>query len=76
MSADAAQPSGRSIDQQDLVRKANRQDLRFAILGFLVLMLAMATLLALVLDFMLDGVPRIRTFRRAGRNRRESCRHG
>jgi phosphate transport system permease protein len=59
MSADAAQPSGRSIDQQDLVRKANRQDLRFAILGFLVLMLAMATLLALVLDFMLDGVPRI-----------------
>ena len=59
MSADIAESSGRSIDEQNLVRKANRQDLRFAVLGFLVLMLAMATLLALVLDFMIDGVPRI-----------------
>jgi phosphate transport system permease protein len=59
MSADAAQSSVRSIDEQNLVRKAKRQDLRFAVLGFVVLMLAMATLLALVLDFMIDGVPRI-----------------
>jgi phosphate transport system permease protein len=59
MSADPAESSGRSIDEQNLVRKANRQDLRFAVLGFVVLMVAMASLLALVLDFMVDGVPRI-----------------
>jgi phosphate transport system permease protein len=59
MSADVAQFSGQSIDEQSLVRKANRQDLRFAVLGFLVLVLAMATLLALILDFMIDGIPRI-----------------
>ena len=42
-----------------LVNKANRQDLRFAIIGFVVLVVAMITLLALVVDFMIDGVPRI-----------------
>jgi phosphate transport system permease protein len=47
------------IDEQCLVRKANRQDLRFAVIGFVVLLFAMATLLALVLDFVIDGVPRI-----------------
>jgi phosphate transport system permease protein len=59
MGADVAQASGQGIDEQSLVRKANRQDLRFAVLGFLVLVLAMATLLALILDFMIDGIPRI-----------------
>jgi phosphate transport system permease protein len=47
------------IDEQALVTKANRQDVRFAVLGFVVLVAAMITLLALVFDFMVDGVPRI-----------------
>ena len=52
--------SGRlKIDEHALVTKANRQDLRFAILGFVVLVVAMVTLLALVFDFVADGVPRI-----------------
>ncbi|MEX2034233.1 MAG: phosphate ABC transporter permease PstA [Xanthobacteraceae bacterium] len=59
MSTDAANPDTGRIDEQALVTKANRQDLRFAILGFVVLVVAMVTLLALVLDFMIDGVPRI-----------------
>jgi phosphate transport system permease protein len=57
MSTDIAD-TGR-IDERTLVAKANRQDLRFAIVGFVVLVAAMVTLLALVLDFMIDGVPRI-----------------
>ena len=51
--------TGRKIDEQALVNKANRQDLRFAITGFVVLVVAMTALLALVVDFMIDGVPRI-----------------
>jgi phosphate transport system permease protein len=47
------------IDEQSLVTKANRQDLRFAILGFVVLVVAMTTLMALIFDFVVDGVPRI-----------------
>jgi phosphate transport system permease protein len=47
------------IDGPALVKKAKRQDLRFAIVGFVVLVLAMITLLALVADFMIDGIPRI-----------------
>jgi phosphate transport system permease protein len=57
MSTDLAD-TGR-IDEQALVVKANRQDLRFAILGFVVLVTALVTLMALVFDFMIDGVPRI-----------------
>jgi phosphate transport system permease protein len=57
MSTDVAD-TGR-IDEEALVSKANRQDLRFAILGFVVLVAAMVTLLALVFDFMIDGIPRI-----------------
>ena len=51
--------TGGKIDEQALVNKANRQDLRFAITGFIVLIVAMTALLALVVDFMIDGVPRI-----------------
>jgi phosphate transport system permease protein len=47
------------IDAQVLVSRANRQDLRFALLGFAVLVIAMITLLALICDFLIDGVPRI-----------------
>ena len=51
--------TGEKIDEQVLVDKANRQDLRFAITGFVVLVIAMISLIALVVDFMIDGVPRI-----------------
>ena len=47
------------IDELSLVNKANRQDLRFAVIGLVVLVLTMVMLLALVFDFMIDGVPRI-----------------
>jgi phosphate transport system permease protein len=48
-----------AIDEQAIVRKANRQDLRFAVVGLVVLIMAMITLMALVVDFMIDGIPRI-----------------
>jgi phosphate transport system permease protein len=48
-----------AIDQQSLVSKANRQDLRFAVIGFAVLVIVMILLLALIADFMIDGVPRL-----------------
>jgi phosphate transport system permease protein len=47
------------VDEKALVGRANRQDRRFALIGFGVLVLAMATLMALVIDFMIDGVPRL-----------------
>jgi phosphate transport system permease protein len=47
------------IDEVALVARAQRQDLRFAIVGFSVLILTMAILLALIADLMIDGVPRI-----------------
>ncbi len=59
MSTETVNPVTGKIDEQALVTKANRQDLRFAIIGFVVLVVVMATLFALVLDFMIDGVPRI-----------------
>jgi phosphate transport system permease protein len=57
MSAEAAKRD--KLDEQRLVEKANRQDLRFAVGGLLVLVIAMVTLLALVLNFVVDGVPRL-----------------
>ena len=47
------------IKDEELVNKANRQDLRFAIIGFVVMLLTMTALLAMIIDFMIDGVPRI-----------------
>jgi phosphate transport system permease protein len=58
MSTEAAKRK-KKIDEHGLVEKANRQDLRFAVVGFLVLVIAMVTLLALVVDFVIDGVPRL-----------------
>jgi phosphate transport system permease protein len=58
MSIDAHPGTG-SVDEQGLVAKAKRQDLRFAVIGFVVLVVAMVTLIALILDFVIDGVPRI-----------------
>jgi phosphate transport system permease protein len=59
MSTEVSKSSVEGIDEQRLVRKANRQDLRFAVTGFLVLVITMVALLALIVDFMIDGVPRI-----------------
>ena len=47
------------LDPRTIVATGKRQDLRFAVIGFLVLAVAMAALLALVADFVVDGVPRI-----------------
>jgi phosphate transport system permease protein len=47
------------LDDVSIAAKAKRQDLRFAIVGFLVLVAGMAALLALVADFVIDGIPRL-----------------
>jgi phosphate transport system permease protein len=47
------------IDERALVRKAKRSDSRFKIIGLAVLVLTMLVLLTLILDFMVDGLPRI-----------------
>lgn len=49
----------KAIDELRLIRRAKRQDFRFAVVGFCVLVMVMAMLLALIADFMVDGVPRI-----------------
>jgi phosphate transport system permease protein len=59
MSTEVQQRALANIDEQRLVKKANRQDLRFGIIGLAVLILAMGALLALIADFVVDGVPRI-----------------
>ena len=55
MSNEAAQ----RIPDEVLVVQANRKDLRFAIIGIVVLMVTMVALLSLIADFMIDGLPRI-----------------
>jgi phosphate transport system permease protein len=59
MSSTVDRPEIERIDERSLVQKANRKDLRFAILGLVALLVVMVALLALVADFMIDGVPRI-----------------
>jgi phosphate transport system permease protein len=59
MSTDVTTSGMAEIDEHKLVAKANRQDLRFAVAGLVVLLMAMTALLALVADFMVDGIPRI-----------------
>ncbi|MBI4273586.1 MAG: phosphate ABC transporter permease PstA [Rhizobiales bacterium] len=59
MSNEHTRIEGETIDERLLVKRANRQDLRFAVIGLCVLIVAMVALLALIADFMLDGVPRI-----------------
>jgi phosphate transport system permease protein len=59
MSIEVQKRATAKIDEQRLVKKANRQDLRFGIIGLAVLILAMSALLALIADFVVDGVPRI-----------------
>jgi phosphate transport system permease protein len=59
MAASVDQIETEKVDEQSIVKKAKRQDLRFAVIGFVVLVITMLTLLALIADFMRDGVPRI-----------------
>ena len=60
MSSEIANAAAQTrVDDAALVKKANRQDLRFGVIGLLVLALAMATLMAMIIDFVIDGVPRI-----------------
>jgi phosphate transport system permease protein len=47
------------IDEGALVRKANRSDNRFEIIGLGVLIVTMLVLLSLIVDFMVDGLGRI-----------------
>jgi phosphate transport system permease protein len=48
-----------AIDEQLIIAKAKRQDLRFAIIGLIVLFFTLVTLVALIADFMVDGIPRL-----------------
>jgi phosphate transport system permease protein len=59
MSTEVQKRALAKIDEQRLVKKANRQDLRFGVIGLAVLILAMGALLTLIADFVVDGVPRI-----------------
>jgi phosphate transport system permease protein len=47
------------LDEHALVERAKGQDRRFALIGFGVLVLAMVMLLALVAQFVIEGVPRL-----------------
>jgi len=52
-------PLREHIDEGALVRKANRSDSRFEIIGLGVLIVTMLVLLSLIMDFMVDGLGRI-----------------
>jgi len=52
-------PAPVKIDAAALVRRAKRSDGRFELIGLAVLIVTMLVLLALILDFMVDGLARI-----------------
>ena len=47
------------IEHPHLIRRARRVDLAFAGAGLLVMMVAMAMLMALIIDLLIDGLPRL-----------------
>jgi phosphate transport system permease protein len=55
----ASEAGAQKLDEGAIIARGKRQDLRFAVIGFFVLVAAMVALLALVADFVIDGVPRI-----------------
>ena len=59
ISASPNVPSPVKIDVAALVRHAERSDGRFELVGLAVLIVTMLVLLALILDFMVDGLARI-----------------
>jgi phosphate transport system permease protein len=52
-------PAAVGIDEATIVARANRSDGRFAMIGLSVLVFSMIVLLALIVDFMADGLGRI-----------------
>jgi phosphate transport system permease protein len=59
ISASPNVPSPVKVDAAALVRHAKRSDGRFELVGLAVLIVTMLVLLALILDFMVDGLARI-----------------
>jgi phosphate transport system permease protein len=57
MATDAARLP--EIDHRRLIDRARRVDLAFACAGLLVMVVAMAMLMALIVDLMIDGLPRL-----------------
>jgi phosphate transport system permease protein len=57
--ADIWAAPGNAVDHVELVRQAKRSDGRFEIIGLAVLVISMIVLLALIVDFMVDGLARI-----------------
>jgi phosphate transport system permease protein len=57
MATNPARPS--EIDHRRLISRARRVDLAFACSGLLVMVVAMAMLMALILDLVIDGLPRL-----------------
>jgi phosphate transport system permease protein len=57
MASEAARPS--AIDHRGLIGRARRVDLAFAGAGLLVMVVAMAMLMALIVDLVIDGLPRL-----------------
>jgi phosphate transport system permease protein len=55
----ASEAGAQKLDEASIIARGKRQDLRFAVIGFFVLVAAMVALLALVADFIIDGIPRI-----------------
>jgi phosphate transport system permease protein len=51
--------SPRQTNEADIVTRANRSDRHFALLGLAVLILSMLVLLALIIDFLVEGLGRI-----------------
>jgi phosphate transport system permease protein len=47
------------ITEAEIVRRGNASDFRFAVLGVAILLFVLAAMVALVSDFVIDGVPRI-----------------
>jgi phosphate transport system permease protein len=57
MATEAARPF--AIDHRRLIRRARSVDLAFACAGLLVMVIAMTILMALIVDLLIDGLPRL-----------------
>ena len=57
MATDAARPF--AIDHRRLISRARSVDLAFACAGLLVMVIAMTMLMALIVDLLIDGLPRL-----------------
>lgn len=55
----AQEAQARALSDDEIVRKAHRSESRFALLGLAVLIVTMIVLMALIVDFAVDGMARI-----------------